>query len=115
MAWKSVVGGGWSSSRSGRGRGTIARASAQALKQHGGAFCGQVFLHELEQAVALHQGAEHFGLGFVECDIPLGQDFVESGVVPGLSLGAVVATGRFRADMVVSIENDGPVTLLLEL
>lgn len=30
-------------------------------------------------------------------------------------LGATVATGRFRREMVVSIENDGPVTLLLEL
>ncbi len=30
-------------------------------------------------------------------------------------LGATVATGRFRCEMVVSIENDGPVTLLLEL
>ncbi|MFI0524561.1 MAG: D-aminoacyl-tRNA deacylase [Ilumatobacteraceae bacterium] len=26
-----------------------------------------------------------------------------------------MATGRFRREMVVSIENDGPVTLLLEL
>lgn len=31
------------------------------------------------------------------------------------ALGAVVATGRFRADMVVSIENDGPVTVLVEV
>jgi D-tyrosyl-tRNA(Tyr) deacylase len=30
-------------------------------------------------------------------------------------LGATVATGSFRREMVVSIENDGPVTLLLEL
>ena len=30
------------------------------------------------------------------------------------SLGAVVATGRFRADMAVELVNDGPVTLLLE-
>ena len=29
-------------------------------------------------------------------------------------LGAVVATGRFRADMAVELVNDGPVTLLLE-
>lgn len=28
--------------------------------------------------------------------------------------GATVATGRFRADMAVSLVNDGPVTLLLE-
>ncbi len=31
------------------------------------------------------------------------------------SLGATVATGRFRADMAVSLVNDGPVTLLLEV
>jgi D-tyrosyl-tRNA(Tyr) deacylase len=30
------------------------------------------------------------------------------------SLGATVATGRFRTDMRVAIVNDGPVTLLLE-
>ena len=30
------------------------------------------------------------------------------------SLGATVATGRFRSEMVVALENDGPVTLLLE-
>jgi len=31
------------------------------------------------------------------------------------SLGATVATGRFRADMAVEFVNDGPVTLLLEV
>lgn len=31
------------------------------------------------------------------------------------SLGATVATGRFRADMAVELVNDGPVTLLLEV
>ena len=31
------------------------------------------------------------------------------------SLGATVATGRFRTDMVVTIANDGPVTVLLEV
>ncbi|MFN0089431.1 MAG: D-aminoacyl-tRNA deacylase [Acidimicrobiales bacterium] len=30
-------------------------------------------------------------------------------------LGATVAEGRFRAEMLVSLVNDGPVTLLLEL
>jgi D-tyrosyl-tRNA(Tyr) deacylase len=30
------------------------------------------------------------------------------------ALGVVVATGRFRADMQVSLVNDGPVTLMLE-
>lgn len=31
------------------------------------------------------------------------------------SLGATVATGRFRTDMRVSIVNDGPITLMLEV
>jgi D-tyrosyl-tRNA(Tyr) deacylase len=31
------------------------------------------------------------------------------------ALGAMVATGRFRADMAVDLVNDGPVTLLLEV
>ena len=31
------------------------------------------------------------------------------------SLGAIVATGRFRTEMRVEIVNDGPVTLLLEV
>lgn len=31
------------------------------------------------------------------------------------AFGATVATGRFRTEMVVSIENDGPVTLMLEV
>lgn len=31
------------------------------------------------------------------------------------ALGARVATGRFRADMAVSLVNDGPVTLLVEV
>lgn len=31
------------------------------------------------------------------------------------ALGAVVATGRFRADMRVELVNDGPVTLIVEL
>jgi D-aminoacyl-tRNA deacylase len=30
-------------------------------------------------------------------------------------LGATVATGRFRTEMLVEIHNDGPVTVLLEL
>ncbi len=30
-------------------------------------------------------------------------------------LGASVATGRFRTEMVVEIENDGPVTVMLEV
>jgi D-tyrosyl-tRNA(Tyr) deacylase len=31
------------------------------------------------------------------------------------SLGATVATGRFRTEMLVDIQNDGPVTVMLEL
>jgi D-tyrosyl-tRNA(Tyr) deacylase len=31
------------------------------------------------------------------------------------SLGATVATGRFRADMAVELVNDGPVTLMVEV
>jgi len=31
------------------------------------------------------------------------------------SLGATVATGRFRTEMLVTIENDGPVTVLLDI
>ena len=31
------------------------------------------------------------------------------------SLGATVATGRFRTDMAVELVNDGPVTLMLEV
>ena len=30
-------------------------------------------------------------------------------------LGATVATGRFRTDMLVAIENDGPVTVMVEV
>ncbi|CAN5604946.1 D-aminoacyl-tRNA deacylase [soil metagenome] len=30
-------------------------------------------------------------------------------------LGAIVATGRFRADMLVELANDGPVTLLIDV
>jgi D-aminoacyl-tRNA deacylase len=37
-------------------------------------------------------------------------------VVDGLvGLGATVATGRFGADMVVDLENDGPVTVILDV
>ena len=32
-----------------------------------------------------------------------------------VALGATVATGRFRAEMKVSLVNDGPVTVLIEL
>ena len=31
------------------------------------------------------------------------------------ALGATVATGRFRTEMLVELVNDGPVTVLLEI
>ena len=41
---------------------------------------------------------------------------IVAAVVEGLrQLGASVATGRFRAEMLVSLVNDGPVTLIVEL
>jgi D-tyrosyl-tRNA(Tyr) deacylase len=42
------------------------------------------------------------------------EPLVEAVVARLRELGAVVATGRFRADMQVELVNDGPVTLLLE-
>ena len=42
------------------------------------------------------------------------EPLVESFVAALRSLGADVATGRFGADMQVSLLNDGPVTLILE-
>lgn len=43
------------------------------------------------------------------------EPLVEAVVTYLQSLGATVATGRFRTDMAVSLINDGPVTLMLEL
>lgn len=43
------------------------------------------------------------------------EPIIERLVVELRSLGATVATGRFRADMTVSLVNDGPVTVMLEL
>ena len=43
------------------------------------------------------------------------EPLVETVVAHLRSLGADVATGRFRADMQVELVNDGPVTLLLEV
>ncbi len=43
------------------------------------------------------------------------EPLVESVVSRLRSLGATVATGRFGADMQVSLINDGPVTLMLEV
>lgn len=45
-----------------------------------------------------------------ETAIPLYEQFVEN----LKALGLVVATGQFGADMLVSIDNDGPVTILLD-
>jgi D-tyrosyl-tRNA(Tyr) deacylase len=42
------------------------------------------------------------------------EPLIEAMVAALQSAGAVVATGRFRADMAVELVNDGPVTLLLE-
>lgn len=43
------------------------------------------------------------------------EPLVDSFVEHLSSLGAVVATGRFRTDMEVSIVNDGPVTVMVEI
>jgi D-tyrosyl-tRNA(Tyr) deacylase len=42
------------------------------------------------------------------------EPLVEAVIARLRDAGATVATGRFRADMQVSLVNDGPVTLLLE-
>ncbi|MFN7969834.1 MAG: D-aminoacyl-tRNA deacylase, partial [Acidimicrobiales bacterium] len=42
------------------------------------------------------------------------EPLVERVVAELRSLGATVATGRFRTDMAVELVNDGPVTLLVE-
>ena len=43
------------------------------------------------------------------------EPLVEAFVTALGDLGVPVATGRFRADMAVSLVNDGPVTLLIEV
>jgi len=43
------------------------------------------------------------------------EPLVDTVVAQLRALGATVATGRFRTEMRVSIVNDGPVTLMLEL
>jgi D-aminoacyl-tRNA deacylase len=43
------------------------------------------------------------------------EPLVEAVVAELRGLGATVATGRFRTDMAVSLVNDGPVTVLLEV
>jgi D-tyrosyl-tRNA(Tyr) deacylase len=45
---------------------------------------------------------------------PVAEPLVESFAAALRELGLEVATGRFGADMAVSLVNDGPVTLLLE-
>lgn len=46
---------------------------------------------------------------------PVAEPLVDAVATELRSLGLTVATGRFGADMQVSLINDGPVTLLLEL
>ncbi len=46
---------------------------------------------------------------------PVAEPLVQVVVDELASLGATVATGRFGADMLVELTNDGPVTILLEL
>lgn len=43
------------------------------------------------------------------------EPLVEAVVAHLRGLGATVATGRFRTEMLVRIENDGPVTLMIEV
>lgn len=43
------------------------------------------------------------------------EPLIEEFVARLRSLGATVATGRFRADMQVALVNDGPVTVLVEV
>ncbi len=46
---------------------------------------------------------------------PVAEPLVDHVVAELRQLGASVATGRFGADMLVELANDGPVTILLEL
>jgi D-tyrosyl-tRNA(Tyr) deacylase len=46
---------------------------------------------------------------------PVAEPLVESFIEALRALGATVATGRFGADMKVSLVNDGPVTLILDV
>ena len=43
------------------------------------------------------------------------EPLVETVVEALRAAGAVVATGRFRADMAVELVNDGPITLWIEV
>jgi D-tyrosyl-tRNA(Tyr) deacylase len=42
------------------------------------------------------------------------EPLVDAVVAELRALGATVATGRFRAQMLVALENDGPITILVE-
>jgi D-aminoacyl-tRNA deacylase len=46
---------------------------------------------------------------------PVAEPLVDLVIAELRELGATVATGRFGADMLVELANDGPVTILLEL
>jgi D-tyrosyl-tRNA(Tyr) deacylase len=46
---------------------------------------------------------------------PVAEPLVDLVVAELRSLGATVSTGRFGADMLVELANDGPVTVLLEI
>jgi D-tyrosyl-tRNA(Tyr) deacylase len=46
---------------------------------------------------------------------PVAEPLVDHVVAELRALGAEVATGRFGADMLVELANDGPVTILLEI
>jgi D-tyrosyl-tRNA(Tyr) deacylase len=46
---------------------------------------------------------------------PVAEPLVDLVVTELRGLGAAVSTGRFRADMLVELANDGPVTVLLEI
>jgi D-tyrosyl-tRNA(Tyr) deacylase len=53
---------------------------------------------------------------FVEASRPEhAEPLIDETVATLRSMGATVATGRFRTDMQVSLVNDGPVTMMIEL
>jgi D-tyrosyl-tRNA(Tyr) deacylase len=46
---------------------------------------------------------------------PVAEPLVDKVIATLRQLGATIATGRFGADMLVEIGNDGPVTIILEI
>ena len=62
-------------------------AGVDLVQQGLGTFGWQVFLHELQQAVALHKGRRTSVLGLVESDIPLQQCLGKGGLIPRLAFG----------------------------